>query len=49
MALSMGLVPLTRDLLKMMEAGDNVVTDGSAQRVFQLPLVSLDEQLRRVA
>jgi len=44
-----GNIPLTRDLLKMMEAGDNVVTDGSAQRVFQLPLVSLDEQLRRVA
>src|SRR4029079_5855830 len=44
-----GNVPLTRDLLKMLEAGDNVVTDGPAQRVFQLPLVSLGEQLRRVA
>ena len=42
-----GEIPLTRDLLKMMEAGDNVVTDGAAERVFQLPLVPLDEQLRR--
>jgi uncharacterized protein YbjT (DUF2867 family) len=44
-----GNIPLTRDLLKMMEAGDNVVTDSSAERVFQLPLVSLEEQLRRAA
>jgi NADH dehydrogenase len=44
-----GNVPLTRDLLKMLEAGDNVVTDTSAVEVFGLPLVSLDEQLRRAA
>ena len=41
-----GNIPLTRDLLKMMEAGDNVVTDAAAERVFRLPLVPLDEQLR---
>jgi len=44
-----GDIPLTRDLLKMLEAGDNVVTDTSAVEVFQLPLVPLDEQLRRAA
>jgi NADH dehydrogenase len=44
-----GNIPLTRDLLKMLEAGDNVVTDTSAVDVFALPLVSLDEQLRRAA
>jgi NADH dehydrogenase len=42
-----GNIPLTRDLLKMLEAGDNVVTDTSAVQVFGLPLVPLDEQLRR--
>jgi uncharacterized protein YbjT (DUF2867 family) len=44
-----GNIPLTRDLLKMLEAGDNVVTDTSAVDVFGLPLVALDEQLRRAA
>src|SRR5215210_5451101 len=44
-----GNIPLTRDLLKMLEAGDNVVTDTTAVDVFGLPLVSLDEQLRRAA
>ncbi|MFL6004994.1 MAG: SDR family oxidoreductase [Gaiellaceae bacterium] len=44
-----GNIPLTRDLLKMLEAGDNVVTDTSAVDVFALPLVPLDEQLRRAA
>ena len=44
-----GNIPLTRDLLKMLEGGDNVVTDGDAVRTFELPLVPLDEQLRRVA
>jgi NADH dehydrogenase len=39
--------PLTRDLLKMLLAGDNVVTDTSAIDTFALPLVPLDEQLRR--
>jgi uncharacterized protein YbjT (DUF2867 family) len=42
-----GNIPLTRDLLKMLEAGDNVVTDSSAVQVFGIPLVPLDEQLRR--
>jgi NADH dehydrogenase len=44
-----GNIPLTRDLLKMMEAGDNVVTDDAAARTFGLSLVPLDEQLRRAA
>jgi NADH dehydrogenase len=42
-----GNIPLTRDLLTMLEAGDNVVTNDDAVRAFQLPLVPLDEQLRR--
>ena len=41
-----GNVPLTRDLLKMLEH-DNVVTNDDAVETFQLPLVPLDEQLRR--
>jgi uncharacterized protein YbjT (DUF2867 family) len=44
-----GDIPLTRDLLKMMEAGDNVAANDDAPRTFGLPLVPLDEQLRRVA
>jgi uncharacterized protein YbjT (DUF2867 family) len=44
-----GNVPLTRDLLKMLEAGDNVVSDSGAVETFELPLVPLDEQLRRAA
>jgi uncharacterized protein YbjT (DUF2867 family) len=44
-----GNIPLTRDLLKMMEAGDNVVSNDDAVRTFELPLVPLDEQLRRTA
>ena len=43
-----GNIPLTRDLLKMLEH-DNVVTNDDATRTFQLPLVPLDEQLRRAA
>jgi uncharacterized protein YbjT (DUF2867 family) len=39
--------PVTRDQLTMLELGDNVVTDQSAAEAFQLPLVPLDEQLRR--
>jgi NADH dehydrogenase len=42
-----GNVPLTRDLLKMLQHGDNVVSDDSAVRTFELPLVPLDDQLRR--
>ena len=44
-----GDVPLTRDLLKMMEAGDNIVADDAAAQTFALPLVPLDEQLRRAS
>jgi NADH dehydrogenase len=44
-----GNIPLTRDLLKMLEHGDNVVTNDDAAQTFQLPLVPLDEQLRRAA
>jgi NADH dehydrogenase len=39
--------PVTRDQLTMLQLGDNVVTDGSAVETFGLPLVPLDEQLRR--
>jgi len=42
-----GNIPLTRDLLKMLEHGDNVVSDDDAVQTFQLPLVPLDEQLHR--
>jgi uncharacterized protein YbjT (DUF2867 family) len=42
-----GNVPLTRDLLKMLEHGDNVDSNDEAVRTFQLPLVPLDDQLRR--
>ena len=41
--------PVTRDQLTMLELGDNVVGDPSAAAVFTLPLVPLDEQLRRAA
>ena len=41
--------PVTRDQLKMLELGDNVVTDPAAVETFQLPLVPLDEQLHRAA
>ena len=44
-----GDIPLTRDLLKMLEHGDNVVSDEEAVRTFALPLVPLDDQLRRRA
>ena len=39
--------PVTRDQLKMLAAGDNVVTTSDAVDTFHLPLVPLDEQLRR--
>jgi uncharacterized protein YbjT (DUF2867 family) len=44
-----GNIPLTRDLLKMLELGNNVVTNDEAVQTFQLPLLPLDEQLRRAA
>jgi len=39
--------PVSRDQLRMLELGDNVVTDPGAVETFELPLVPLDEQLRR--
>jgi NADH dehydrogenase len=39
--------PVTRDQLTMLALGDNVVTDASAVETFKLPLVPLDDQLRR--
>jgi len=39
--------PVTRDQLTMLELGDNVVTSTDAADTFTLPLVPLDEQLRR--
>jgi uncharacterized protein YbjT (DUF2867 family) len=44
-----GDIPLTRDLLKMLEHGDNVVANEDAVRTFGLPLLPLDDQLRRAA
>jgi uncharacterized protein YbjT (DUF2867 family) len=44
-----GNVPLTRDLLKMLEHGHNVVRNDDAVQTFGLQLVGLDEQLRRAA
>jgi len=44
-----GNIPLTRDLLRMLELGDNVASDDGAVRTFQLPLLSLDDQMRRAA
>ena len=41
--------PVTRDQLTMLELGDNVVTTPEAVETFELPLVPLDEQLRRAA
>jgi uncharacterized protein YbjT (DUF2867 family) len=42
-----GNIPLTRDLLTMLEHGDNVAANDDAVQTFALPLVPLDEQLRR--
>jgi uncharacterized protein YbjT (DUF2867 family) len=39
--------PVTRDQLTMLALGDNVVGDPSAVETFRLPLIPLDEQLRR--
>ncbi|MGH2976765.1 MAG: complex I NDUFA9 subunit family protein [Gaiellaceae bacterium] len=39
--------PVTRDQLTMLELGDNVVHETSAVETFKLPLLPLDEQLRR--
>jgi uncharacterized protein YbjT (DUF2867 family) len=42
-----GNIPLTRDLLKMLEGPDNVVTNDDAPRTFGVQPLPLDEQLRR--
>jgi NADH dehydrogenase len=42
-----GNIPLTRDLLTMLEHGDNVVSNDEAVQTFGLELVPLDEQLAR--
>ena len=39
--------PVTRDQLTMLAAGDNVVSNSDAVDTFGIPLVPLDEQLRR--
>ena len=44
-----GNIPLTRDLLTMLEHGDNVISNDDAVQTFGLPLVPLDEQLRLAA
>ena len=41
--------PVTRDQLTMLEAGDNVCDLGPVRETFALPLLSLDEQIRRAA
>ena len=41
--------PVTRDQLTMLELGDNIVTNTDAVDTFGIPLVPLDEQLRRAA
>jgi NADH dehydrogenase len=41
--------PLTTDQIAMIEAGDNVASRSDAVDTFQLPLVSLEEQIRRSA
>ncbi len=41
--------PVTRDQLTMLQLGDNVVTSNDAVETFRIPLVPLEEQLRRAA
>jgi NADH dehydrogenase len=41
--------PLTADQVAMNEAGNNVVTNTDAVHTFQLPLVPLEDQIRRAA
>ena len=44
-----GDIPLTRDLLKMLEGPDNVVSNEDAPATFGIEPVTLEEQLRRAA
>jgi uncharacterized protein YbjT (DUF2867 family) len=41
--------PITPDQVAMIEAGDSAVTTSDAVDTFQLPLVALEEQIRRAA
>ena len=41
--------PLSADQVAMIEAGDNIVTNTDAVHTFQLPLVPLEDQIRRAA
>jgi NADH dehydrogenase len=41
--------PVTTDQIAMMEAGDNTISGSDATDTFQLPLVPLEEQIRRAA
>jgi NADH dehydrogenase len=41
--------PLTDDQISMIEAGDNVATNNDAVEAFRLPLLPLEEQIRRGA
>jgi NADH dehydrogenase len=41
--------PVTVDQIAMIEAGDNVCSNTDAKDTFQLPLVTLEDQLRRAA
>ena len=41
--------PLTADQVRMLQMGDVVVANSDAVETFQLPLVPLEEQIRRVA
>ena len=42
-----GPTPVTRDQLRMLAGPDNVVSNSDAVETFRIPLVPLDEQLRR--
>jgi uncharacterized protein YbjT (DUF2867 family) len=44
-----GRKPVTRDELKMLQGPDNVVSNDDAAETFGIPLVPLDEQIRRAA
>jgi NADH dehydrogenase len=41
--------PITRDQVEMLAHGDNVASDDSAVETFRLPLLPLDDQIRRAA
>ena len=41
--------PVTTDQIAMIEAGDNALSNTDAVQTFQLPLVALEEQIRRAA